>query len=179
MIDLKAVFRRKKSKKKLMFFSTDPKVSGRIDVLFGLPMTALWLLRCHEIGKWVGTSEIVSYAVLAIIVFGGLYNLFIRKGAVERNVTLGDVWHKAYLRLGRWFVPVGFVAVVVGYSALVAVLTLFFDDDEATFSGSVSHIVTALGWLLICMLYSVVRRYVDFREYYRSPVASREEVDWY
>lgn len=179
MADVKTFFRRKKSKKKLMLFSTDPKVLGKIDLLFGLPMTAIWLLRCHELVRWTDFNAIFTHAVLAFIVFSGLYNLFIRRGAVERNVTLGDVWHKAYLRLGRWFVPVGFAAVVVGLFALVTVLSLVIDGEVPTFSGGFSHIVTSLGWMLICMLYGVVRRYVDFRAYYRAPVKSSEEIDWY
>lgn len=178
-MDIKAIFRKKKSAKKLVAFSTDPKTSGLVDVAFGVPITLLFVLRCHELDCWLTFGTIVSFLLLGYILVNGTYRLLFRKGAVQDNVTLGSLHHKLYQRFGRWFIPVGFVLYIAAFTALVAVLSLLFVDEGMTVQGSVSHVCLSLSWLLIGLMYKVVRSYVDFRHYYSSPKDSRKEIDWY
>ena len=93
-----------------MSFSRNPKVDGVVDLAFGLPLAALWLLRCYELDCWTNVTTIVSYIYLAFIIFGGAYKLLFRHGAIEGEVTLGGFYSRMYLRLGWWFLPVGLAA---------------------------------------------------------------------
>lgn len=178
-MNIKAIFRKRKSTKKLVYFSTDPKRSGIVDVAFGLPIALLFVLRCRELGCWLTFGTVISFLLLGYILVNGTYRLLFKKGAVEDNVTLGGLHHRLYLRFGRWFIPVGFALYIAAFAALVAVLSLLFVDEGMTVQDSVSHVSLSLSWLLLGLMYNVVRSYVDFRHYYSSPRDSRRDIDWY
>ena len=162
-----------------MSFSRNPKVAGVVDVAFGLPLAALWLLRCHELDCWTKGTTIISYAYLAFIIFGGAYKLLFRHGAIEGEVTLGGFYNRMYLRLGWWFLPVGLAACVVVFTAAVLLLTSVDSGFTELPLDGLRHVSTAFAWALMAMMYGIVTRYFSFREYYRSPEASRKKVDWY
>ena len=162
-----------------MSFSRNPKAAGVVDVAFGLPLAALWLLRCYELDCWTNVTTIVSYIYLAFIIFGGAYKLLFRHGAIEGEVTLGGFYNRMYLRLGWWFLPAGLSACVDIYVAAVLLLTSIDYGFTELPLDSLRHVSTAFAWALMAMMYGIVRRYFSFREYYRSPEASRKKVDWY
>ena len=78
---------KKKSKKQLMEFSRSPKLSGKVNVCIGLPLTALWLLRCWKIDCWYNGTTILSYIVLLLMVGTGIYRWAFRKGAISVEST--------------------------------------------------------------------------------------------
>ena len=162
-----------------MSFSRNPKMAGVVDVAFGLPLAALWLLRCYELDCWTNGTTIVSYIYLAFIIFGGAYKLLFRHGAIEGEVTLGGFYNRMYLRLGWWFLPVGLAACVMVFTAAVLFLTSVDYGFTELPLDSLRHVSTAFAWALMAMMYGIVTRYFSFREYYRSPEASRKKVDWY
>lgn len=162
-----------------MSFSRNPKVDGVVDLAFGLPLAALWLLRCYELDCWTNGTTIVSYIYLAFIIFGGAYKLLFRHGAIESEVTLGGFYNHMYLRLGWWFLPVGLAACVMVFTAAVLFLTSVDYGFTELPLDSLRHVSTAFAWALMAMMYGIVTRYFSFREYYRSPEASRKKVDWY
>lgn len=162
-----------------MSFSRNPKVDGVVDLAFGLPLAALWLLRCYELDCWGNVTTIVSYIYLAFIIFGGAYKLLFRHGAIEGEVTLGGFYNRMYLRLGWWFLPVGLAACVMVFTAAVLFLTSVDYGFTELPLDSLRHVSTAFAWALMAMMYGIVTRYFSFREYYRSPEASRKKVDWY
>lgn len=162
-----------------MSFSRNPKVDGVVDLAFGLPLAALWLLRCYELDCWTNVTTIVSYIYLAFIIFGGAYKLLFRHGAIEGEVTLGGFYNRMYLRLGWWFLPVGLVACVMVFTAAVLLLTSVDYGFTELPLDSLRHVSMAFAWALMAMMYGIVTRYFSFREYYRSPEASRKKVDWY
>ena len=172
------MFGKRKKQKKLVWFSCDPKLSGRVDVLFGVPIGVLFTLRCLELGEWINFGTMLSFVYLAVIIFGGLYRWLFRRGAVERTVVIGGFAQSMYRRLGRLYVPVGFAVSVVGFAALVLGLSLITGIEDDTFRGTVSHISVSLAWMLLVLLYRVVSGYVGFLQYERSPVASRDMIDW-
>lgn len=162
-----------------MSFSRNPKVDGVVDLAFGLPLAALWLLRCYELDCWTNGTTIVSYIYLAFIIFGGAYKLLFRHDAIEGEVTLGGFYNRMYLRLGWWFLPVGLAACVMVFTAAVLFLTSVDYGFTELPLDSLRHVSTAFAWALMAMMYGIVTRYFSFREYYRSPEASRKKVDWY
>ena len=89
------MFGKRKKQKKLVWFSCDPKLSGRVDVLFGVPIGVLFTLRCLEFGEWTNFGTMLSFVYLAVIIFGGLYRWLFRCGAVERTVVIGGFAQRA------------------------------------------------------------------------------------
>ena len=171
------MFWKSKSHKKTVTFDRNPRLSGKVDVFFGVPLAALWLLRCYELDSWTNSAAITSYIVLAYIIFGGLYKLLIAKGAQRVQMELGGLYHRMYLRLGRWFVPVGIGASVVVYVGASLLLSAFSDGDVNAWLEDLRYILTTFAWALMLMMYTVVNRYVIFREYYRYAAAQREDTD--
>ena len=171
------VFRKRKKNTKKMAFSRAPKQDGLVDLAFGLPLAALWLLRCHELDCWTNGTTILSYIYLAFIIFGGAYKLLFRRGAIEDEVTLGGFYNRMYLRLGLLFVPAGLAACVVVYTAFVLLLASVDSGFTELPLDDLQHDSTATAWLLILMMYGVVTTYFSFRAFYRSPEESRHEVD--
>lgn len=53
------MFWKKKSKKQLMTFDRSPRLSGKVNVCFGLALLALWLLRCYHINCWTNGTTIL------------------------------------------------------------------------------------------------------------------------
>ena len=41
------MFRKRKKKKIRLAYSRNPRLTGKVGVCFGLPMLALWILRCY------------------------------------------------------------------------------------------------------------------------------------
>ena len=171
------VFRKRKKNTKKMAFSRAPKQDGLVDLAFGLPLAALWLLRCHELDCWTNGTTILSYIYLAFIIFGGAYKLLFRRGAIEDEVTLGGFYNRMYLRLGWLFVPAGLAACVVVYTALVLLLASVDSGFTELPLDDLQHDSTATAWLLMLMMYRIVTTYFSFRAFYHSPEESRHEVD--
>ena len=171
------VFRKRKKNTKKMAFSRAPKQDGLVDLAFGLPLAALWLLRCHELDCWTNGTTILSYIYLAFIIFGGAYKLLFRRGAIEDEVTLGGFYNRMYLRLGWLFVPAGLAACVVVYTAFVLLLESVDSGFTELPPDDLQHDSTATAWLLMLMMYGVVTTYFSFRAFYHSPEESRHEVD--
>ena len=160
-----------------MSFSRNPKVDGVVDLAFGLPLAALWLLRCYELDCWTNVTTIVSYIYLAFIIFGGAYKLLFRHGAIEGEVTLGGFYNRMYLRLGWWFLPVGLAACVMVFTAAVLLLTSVDYGFTELPLDSLHHVSTAFAWALMAMMYGIVTRYFSFREYYRSPEFQQSQAE--
>lgn len=173
------IFRKRKSRKKLMSFDRSPRLSGKVNVLFGVPLLALWTLRCHMLDSWTSLNSILSFAILAWIISSGVYRWTFRKGAVNDTVTLGGFADRMYHRFGRRYIPYGIVGGLVAYSALCAVLTLIDNSFKALPMGELSGVATTLAWILLLIMYDVWKSYIDLYEYYRSPEASHKYIDWY
>lgn len=171
------VFRKRKKNTKKMAFSRAPKQDGLVDLAFGLPLAALWLLRCHELDCWTNGTTILSYIYLAFIIFGGAYKLLFRRGAIEDEVTLGGFYNRMYLRLGWLFVLAGLAACVVVYTAFVLLLASVDSGFTELPLDDLQHDSTATAWLLMLMMYRIVTTYFSFRAFYHSPEESRHEVD--
>lgn len=171
------VFRKRKKNTKKMAFSRAPKQDGLVDLAFGLPLAALWLLRCHELDCWTNGTTILSYIYLAFIIFGGAYKLLFRRGAIEDEVTLGGFYNRMYLRLGWLFVPAGLAACIVVYTAFVLLLASVDSGFTELPLDDLQHDSTATAWLLMLMMYGVVTTYFSFHAFYHSPEESRHEVD--
>lgn len=168
---------KKKSKKQQMEFSRSPKLSGKVNVCLGLPLTALWLLRCWKIDCWYNGTTILSYIVLLLMVGTGIYRWAFRKGAISDTITLGGFSNCMYLRYRRLYIPVGIAAGFLLIFALTTLISLIDSGIGGLSIQTFSYNLTALGWMYILVLYKIMRSYIDFYEYYRSPKASRKKVD--
>lgn len=168
---------KKKSKKQLMEFSRSPKLSGKVNVCIGLPLTALWLLRCWKIDCWYNGTTILSYIVLLLMVGTGIYRWAFRKGAISDTVTLGGFSNRMYLRYRQLYMPVGIGAGFLLIFVFTALLTLIGDGIDGLTIQRLSEELATFGWMFILVLYKVLKSYIDFYEYYRSPEASRKKVD--
>lgn len=173
------MFRKKKKKKIRMAYSRNPRFTGKVGVCFGLPMLALWILRCYEIDSWTTLTSIISYASLAFIIGFGLYHWVFCRRVVTCSVTLGDFRHSMYLRFGRRYLLVGLAAVMVVYPLVPVLLTLIDNGFGGFTAASFMHNFDATAWMLVLMAYKVVDSYIDYTDYYRSPESSREKLDWY
>ena len=89
---------KKKSKKQLMEFSRPPKLSGKANVCVGLPLTALWLLRCWKIDCWYNSTTIFSYIVLLLMLSTGIYRWAFRKGAISNRLARSGEHRNIYSR---------------------------------------------------------------------------------
>lgn len=168
---------KKKSNKQQMEFSRSPKLSGKVNVCLGLPLAVLWILRCWKIDCWYNATTIFSYILLLLMMGTGIYRWAFRKGAISDTITLGGFSNRMYLRYRRLYIPVGIAA---GFLLIFALTTLISLIDSGTGGLSIqtfSDNLTALGWMYILVLYKIMRSYIDFYEYYRSPEASRKKVD--
>ena len=160
-----------------MEFSRSPKLSGKVNVCLGLPLAVLWILRCWKIDCWYNATTIFSYILLLLMMGTGIYRWAFRKGAISDTITLGGFSNRMYLRYRRLYIPVGIAA---GFLLIFALTTLISLIDSGTGGLSIqtfSDNLTALGWMYILVLYKIMRSYIDFYEYYRSPEASRKKVD--
>ena len=173
------MFRKRKKKKIRMAYSRNPRLTGKVGVCFGLPMLALWILRCYEIDSWTTLTSIISYASLAFIIGFGLYHWVFCRRVVTCSVALGDFRHSMYLRFGRRYLPVGLVAVMVVYPLVPVLLTLIDNGFGGFTAAAFMHYFDATAWMLVLMAYKVVDSYIDYTDYYRSPESSREKLDWY
>lgn len=158
-----------KSKKQLMKFSRSSKLSGKVNVCIGLPLTALWLLRCWKIDCWYNGTTIFSYIILLLMVGTGIYRWAFRKGAISDTVTLGSFSNRMYLRYSRLYIPVGIAAGFLLIFVLTTLITLISYGIKEFTVQAFSDVQTTFGWIYILVLYKVLKSYVDFYEYYRSP----------
>lgn len=168
---------KKKSKKQQMEFSRSPKLSGKVNVCVGLPLTALWLLRCWKIDCWYNATTIFSYILLLLMMGTGIYRWAFRKGAISDTITLGCFSNRMYLRYRRLYMPVGIAAGFLLIFVFMTLLTVIDDGIDGLTVQRLADDLTAFGWMFILILYKVLKSYVDFYEYYRSPEASRKKVD--
>lgn len=103
-------------------------------------------------------------------VFGlwGVYYVKFRRKPLKREVTLGSLSHRLWLRSKLLFLVVGlvlsFVTSIVGWSVCV----LAFEGYDAFVS---EYYDKLRGWwiLMFCLSFSTVRQYIAFYQYYRSP----------
>lgn len=168
---------KKKSKKQLMEFSRPPKLSGKANVCVGLPLTALWLLRCWKIDCWYNSTTIFSYIVLLLMLSTGIYRWAFRKGAISDTVTLGGFNNRMYLRYRQLYMPVGIAAGFLLIFLFTTLPSLISYGIKGLSVQTFSDDLTTFGWMYILVLYKVLKSYVDFYEYYRSSEASRKKVD--
>ena len=168
---------KKKSKKQLMEFSRPPKLSGKVNVCVGLPLTALWLLRCWKIDCWYNGTTIFSYIVLLLMLSIGIYRWAFRKGAISDTVTLGGFSNRMYLRYRQLYMPVGIAAGFLLIFLFTTLPSLISYGIKGLSVQTFSDDLTTFGWMYILVLYKVLKSYVDFYEYYRSSEASRKKVD--
>ena len=168
---------KKKSKKQLMEFNRPPKLSGKVNVCVGLPLTALWLLRCWKIDCWYNGTTIFSYIVLLLMLSTGIYRWAFRKGAISDTVTLGGFSNRMYLRYRQLYMPVGIAAGFLLIFLFTTLPSLISYGIKGLSVQTFSDDLTTFGWMYILVLYKVLKSYVDFYEYYRSSEASRKKVD--
>lgn len=168
---------KKKSKKQLMEFSRPPKLSGKVNVCVGLPLTALWLLRCWKIDCWYNGTTIFSYIVLLLMLSTGIYRWAFRKGAISDTVTLGGFSNRMYLRYRQLYMPVGIAAGFLLIFLFTTLPSLISYGIKGLSVQTFSDDLTTFGWMYILVLYKVLKSYIDFYEYYRSSEASRKKVD--
>lgn len=168
---------KKRSKKQLMEFSRPPKLSGKVNVCVGLPLTALWLLRCWKIDCWYNGTTIFSYIVLLLMLSTGIYRWAFRKGAISDTVTLGGFSNRMYLRYRQLYMPVGIAAGFLLIFLFTTLPSLISYGIKGLSVQTFSDDLTTFGWMYILVLYKVLKSYVDFYEYYRSSEASRKKVD--
>lgn len=176
---MKNIFRKRKSRKKLMSFDRSPRLSGKVDVLFGVPLAALWTLRCYMLDNWTSLHTIFTFVILAWIIGSGVYCWAFRKGAVSDTVTLGGFADRMYHRFKRRYIPYGIVGGFAAYCALCVILTLIDNSFKALPLGELSGLATTLAWILLLTMHDVWKSYIDLYEYYRSPEASHKYIDWY
>lgn len=157
-------------------FMCSPKPLGKVCTAFGLLLLPVEINNYMAVGllwHWLTTPA------LAIMVFGfaaGIGLWLFKRGAIERTVTLGGLAERLYRRGRMPFFAVTMGTSLLLYAALSANCADLYADPGMTYGDAFARYFIDNAWMLLVMFHLAVERYTAYRQYDRSPAASRRVV---
>ena len=128
------------------------------------PVLEGWLV----IGIGIVFALIFIIAVLGGGFAFGIYYVKFRRKPLKREVTLGGWYHRLWLRSKWRFIMAGLAISLVSATIGWVVCELVFEGYSAFAKDFADWL---RGWfiLLIVLIFGVMRQYITFYQYYRSP----------
>lgn len=135
-------------------------VSVLFAVLFGL--TVIFKPGPDPVLLWL------PWPFIFVFCLWGVYYVKFRRKPMKREVTLGGWYHRLWLRSKWRFIATGLAISLASATLGWAVCELVFEGYGA-FANDFAHWLRGWFILLIALVYSVMRQYIAFYQYYRSP----------
>lgn len=115
------------------------------------------------------------YAIAAALTGYGVYLWRFRRKPFRRTVNLGGMQHRLYLHNRRLFIVFELALTFLIFVVSFSVATLVFDGIDG-FAYELKHKLKGWGWLSIAFCYKIVRDYLSYYTYLRSPVETRKKI---
>lgn len=163
----KKIFRRLK----VVEFRYNPALEGKADIaagMLGLAVTAI-MYATGMFNSWI--FLVISIVLYAGVTAWGVYLWRLRRKPMKRQITLGGIKQKLYLRNQLLFILYSLAAKIVDWLIIISILALLESD-----SGWQSIFLEELyAWTFILPLavYAVIIEYLTYLQYYRTPESMR------
>ena len=163
----KKIFRRLK----VVEFRYNPALEGKADIaagVLGLAVTAV-MYAAGMFNSWI--FLVISIVLYAGVTAWGVYLWRLRRKPMKRQITLGGIKHRLYLRCRPLFILYSLAAKIVDWLIIISILALLESD-----SGWQSIFLKEFyEWMLVLPMavYSMIFEYLTYLQYYRTPESMR------
>lgn len=161
------MFRRRQIQLKVVEYIYNPSLEGKADIVvgvFGLAVTAV-MHAADLFTDWLFMA--ISTVLYAGVIALGVYQWRLRRKPMKRQITLGGIKHRLYLRSRPLFILYGLAVKIVDcliFITLLAMLDNYTDLNSA-------FLEELYGWMFILPLavYAVIIEYLTYLQFYRTP----------
>ena len=163
----KKIFR----KLKVVEFRYNPALEGKADIaagMLGLAVTAI-MYATGMFNSWI--FLVISIVLYAGVTAWGVYLWRLRRKPMKRQITLGGIKHRLYLRCRPLFILYSLAAKIVDWLIIISILALLESD-----SGWQSIFLKEFyEWMFVLPMavYSMIFEYLTYLQYYHTPESMR------
>lgn len=163
----KCMFRRGLSRLKVVEYRYYPALEGKADIaagVLGLVVTAV-MYAADLFTDWLFMA--ISTVLYAGVTAWGVYLWRLRRKPMKRQITLGGIKHRLYLRSRPLFILYSLAAKIVDWLIIISILALLESD-----SGWQSIFLKEFyEWMFVLPMavYSMIFEYLTYLQYYRTP----------
>lgn len=163
----KKIFRRLK----VVEFRYNPALEGKADIaagMLGLAVTAV-MYATGMFNSWI--FLVISIVLYAGVTAWGVYLWRLRRKPMKRQITLGGIKQKLYLRNQLLFILYSLAVKIVDWLIIISILALLESD-----SGWQSIFLKEFyEWMFVLPMavYSMIFEYLTYLQYYRTPESMR------
>lgn len=161
------MFRRGLSQLKVVEYRYYPALEGKADIaagVLGLAVTAV-MYAADLFTDWLFMA--ISTVLYAGVTAWGVYLWRLRRKPMKRQITLGGIKHRLYLRCRPLFILYSLAAKIVDWLIIISILALLESD-----SGWQSIFLKEFyEWMFVLPMavYSMIFEYLTYLQYYRTP----------
>lgn len=159
----KKIFRRLK----VVEYRYNPALEGKADIavgIIGLAVTAA----LYSAGVFAGWQFLaISIVLYAGVIAWGVYLWRLRRKPMKRQITLGGIKQKLYLRNRPLFILYSLAVKIVDWLIVISVLAMLKSD--AGWDSAFLEELYAWTFVLPLALYAVIIEYLTYLQYYRTP----------
>lgn len=149
-------------------YTCSPVLEGWLVIGIGTVFALIFIVA----GIIKGPSDPVFIWMPALFLGGGfafgIYYVKFRRKPLKREVTLGGWYHRLWLRSKWRFITTGLAISLVSATIGWAVCELIFEGYSAFAKDFADWLRGWFIWLIVCT-FGVMRQYIAFYQYYRSP----------
>lgn len=154
-------------KLKVVEYRYNPALEGKIIVVagaLGIAITAV-LKAADMFTSWI--FLVISTVVYAGIIAWGLYLWRLRRKPMKREITLGGIRHRLYLRSRPLFIIYCLAVKIVDWLIVISVLAML--ESGAGWASAFLEELYAWTFVLPLALYAVIIEYLTYLQFYRTP----------
>lgn len=161
------MFRRGLSRLKVVEYRYYPALEGKADIaagVLGLVVTAV-MYAADLFTDWLFMA--ISTVLYAGVTAWGVYLWRLRRKPMKRQITLGGIKHRLYLRCRPLFILYSLAAKIVDWLIIISILALLESD-----SGWQSIFLKEFyEWMFVLPMavYSMIFEYLTYLQFYRTP----------
>lgn len=166
------MFGRKKRETFLVKVDCEPKLEGKVCVLFSVIMAVFFAAKFIVNGTPRLLPAIFYVGVTLFLAGVGVWFWRFKRKPRKILVVIGGRDNVLYVRSKLLYVLFEIAVFAVSYAVIVFVIEFFSNGFRFT-SGSFSDSFGHYGFILLLFLYHTVQNYMGFYMYYKSPEKAR------
>lgn len=163
----KCMFRRGLSQLKVVEYRYNPALEGKADIaagVLGLAVTAV-MYAAGMFNSWI--FLVISSVLYAGVMAWGVYLWRLRRKPMKREITLGGIKHRLYLRSRPLFIIYCLAVKIVDWLIVISVLAML--ESDAGWASAFLEELYAWTFILPLALYAVIIEYLTYLQFYRTP----------
>lgn len=161
------MFRRGLSQLKVVEYRYNPALEGKADIaagVLGLAVTAV-MYAADLFTDWLFMA--ISTVLYAGVTAWGVYLWRLRRRPMKRQITLGGIKQKLYLRNQLLFILYSLAVKIVDWLIIISILALL--ESDAGWASAFLEELYAWTFVLPLALYAVIIEYLTYLQFYRTP----------